>query len=163
ASREFPAPVPGPQSPVPRRGDIVRVMRIRVAAGVGASLLVLACSPSKMAINRMASALANASSVYESDNDPEFVRLAAPSTLKTVEMLLSQNPDHPQLLLTACSGFTEYSYGFLHVESELNSNAAAARDFRLRAEKMYGRARVYCLHGLQVRHRSISENALKND
>src|SRR6187431_3323027 len=98
---------------------------------VGVTLLAVACSPATMAIDRMASALADSSSVYERDNDPEFVRLAAPSTLKTVEMLLSQSPDHEQLLLTACSGFTQYSYGFLHVESELKAqDAAAAADLR---------------------------------
>jgi hypothetical protein len=50
------------------------------AAFAGALFLiaVTACSPRQMAINRMASALASASSVYERDNDPEFVRLAAP-------------------------------------------------------------------------------------
>lgn len=101
----------------------------------------------------MASALANSTSVYESDNDPEFVRLAAPSTLKTVEMLLSQNPDHPGLLLTACSGFTEYSYGFLHVESELKAaDVTASQELKARAAKMYARARGYCLRGVNVRH-----------
>src|SRR4051795_5319004 len=98
---------------------------------VCAALCLAACSPKQMALNRMASALANSSTVYERDNDPEFVRLAAPSTLKTVEMLLSQSPDQPQLLLTACSGFTQYSYGFLHVEAELKAqDAAAAQDLR---------------------------------
>lgn len=135
---------------------------LRIRAVLATALLAGACSPSTMAINRMASALSNASSVYETDNDPEFVRLAAPSTLKTVEMLLSQSPNHPQLLLTACSGFTEYSYGFLHVESQLALDANVARDLRLRAEKMYARARGYCLRGLQARHPSITENALKN-
>src|SRR6516162_11950165 len=110
---------------------------LRIAAGslaAAAALVAGGCSPQKMALNRMASALANSTSVYEADNDPEFVRLAAPSTLKTVEMLLSQDPNHPQLLLTACSGFTEYSYGFLHVESELKaSDAAVSQDLRARA------------------------------
>src|SRR5262245_46396530 len=104
-------------------------MPIRLRAALCALLLVPACSPKQMALNRMASALADASSVYESDNDPEFVRLAAPSTLKTVEMLLSQSPNHQQLLLTACSGFTQYSYGFLHVEAELRAaDEATAKD-----------------------------------
>jgi hypothetical protein len=131
---------------------------------IAALALLAACSPQKMALNRMASALADASSVYEADNDPEFVRLAAPSTLKTVEMLLSQDPDQPQLLLTACSGFTQYSYGFLHVESELRAaDAAVAQDLRLRAGKMYARARGYCVRGLQLRHRSITLEALQKD
>jgi hypothetical protein len=130
----------------------------------GVALLAAACSPKQMALNRMASALADSSSVYDRDNDPEFVRLAAPSTLKTVEMLLSQSPRHPQLLLTACSGFTQYSYAFLHVESVLKaSDAEAAQELRSRASRMYQRARGYCLTGLAVRHPSITEQALVSD
>jgi hypothetical protein len=131
---------------------------------VTAAVLAAACSPKQMALNRMASALADSSSVYERDNDPEFVRLAAPSTLKTVEMLLSQSPRHPQLLLTACSGFTQYSYGFLHVESLIKAtDAEAARDLRMRAGRMYQRARGYCLSGLQLRHPGITEQSLTSD
>src|SRR5437763_12323771 len=119
-------------------------MALRLRTAMCALVLVSACSPKQMALNRMASALAVSGSVYESDNDPEFVRLAAPSTLKTIEMLLSQAPNHTQLLLTACSGFTEYSYGFLHVESELKSgDAVVSQDLRVRAAKMYARARGY--------------------
>jgi len=117
-----------------------------------------------MALNRMAAALADSSSVYERDNDPEFVRLAAPSTLKTVEMLLSQSPDQPQLLLTACSGFTQYAYAFLHVEAEVKApDAATAQDLKTRATQMYQRARGYCLHGLEVRHRGLTLSAITAD
>jgi predicted anti-sigma-YlaC factor YlaD len=139
-------------------------MPIRLRAALGALLLLSACSPKQMALNRMASALADASSVYESDNDAEFVRLAAPSTLKTVEMLLSQSPNHQQLLLTACSGFTQYAYGFLHVEAELRAaDEAAAKDLRTRAGKMYLRARGYCLHGLELRHPGLTLASLASD
>jgi TRAP transporter TatT component family protein len=139
-------------------------MANRSRAAFCALLLISACSPRQMAINRMASALADASSVYETDNDPEFVRLAAPSTLKTVEMLLSQSPDNQQLLLTACSGFTQYAYGFLHVEAELRAaDEAAAKDLRTRAGKMYQRARGYCLHGLERRHPEITPASLGSD
>jgi len=114
-----------------------------------------------MAINRMASALAAAGGVYERDSDPEFVRLAAPSTLKTVEMLLEDAPANPQLLLTACRGFTQYSYGFLHVEAEVRApDASAANDLRGRAIKMYQRARGYCLRGLNVRQPLLTLAAL---
>src|SRR4051812_28580045 len=139
-------------------------MPIRLRAALCALVLVSACSPKQMALNRMASALADASSVYESDNDPDFVRLAAPSTLKTVEMLLSQSPNQQQLLLTACSGFTQYAYGFLHVEAELRAaDETAAKDLRTRAGKMYLRARGYCLHGLELRHRELTLTALGGD
>jgi hypothetical protein len=112
----------------------------------------------------MASALADASSVYDNDNDPEFVRLAAPSTLKMIEMLLSQSPKHPTLLLTACSGFTQYSYAFLHVEAEVRTtDPAAAKELAARAGKMYERARGYCLRGLEVRHPAMTAKALAAD
>ena len=126
--------------------------------------LAAGCSPKNMALNRMAAALAEASTVYDSDNDPEFVRIAAPSTLKTIEMLLSQAPKHPQLLMTACSGFTQYAYGFLHVESEVQAaDAAPAQELRARAGKMYQRARGYCLRGLQGRHPAITAQSLTAD
>src|SRR5215471_16533943 len=138
-------------------------MNLRSVA-CAAALLAAACSPKQMALNRMASALADSTSVYDRDDDLEFVRAAAPSTLKTVEMLLSQSPRHPQLLLTACSGFTQYSYGFLHVESIVKaSDAAAAQDLRARAVKMYQRARGYCLTGMQIRHPAISTESLAAD
>ena len=138
-------------------------MILRCIAGV-ALILAAACSPKQMALNRMAAALASASSVYESDNDPEFVRLAAPSTLKTVEMLLKDAPGNTRLLLTACSGFTQYSYGFLQVDAELRApDAAAANELRTRAANMYQRARGYCLRGLEIRHPGLTVAALGSD
>lgn len=146
------------------RDSGMRDKGLGIRAVVVVALCAAGCSPQKMALNRMASALADASSVYETDNDPEFVRLAAPSTLKTVEMLLSQNPNHQGLLLTACRGFTEYSYGFLHVESELKAGEpAVAQDLRIRAGRMYQRARGYCLRGLQLRHPALTLAALQKD
>lgn len=142
-------------------------MSTRSAAAAAGALLLIAlagCSPKQMALNRMAKAMASASSVYETDNDPEFVRVAAPSTLKTVEMLLTQSPKHQDLLLTACSGFTQYSYGFLHVESQLKAaDVALSTDLRTRAGKMYQRARGYCLRGLQARHPAFTLPALAAD
>jgi predicted anti-sigma-YlaC factor YlaD len=107
-----------------------------------------------MGINRMADALSSTASSYSRDDDPEFVRMAAPSTLKMVEMLLDEQASHPGLLNTACSGFAQYAYAFLHLDAEMAepSNAAAARDLRARAVKMYDRARDYCLRALEVRH-----------
>jgi hypothetical protein len=129
-----------------------------------ALLCTAACSPKQVALNRMASALASAGTVYESDNDPEFVRLAAPSTLKTVEMLLKDAPSNPQLLLTACRGFTQYSYGFLHIEGEIRApDGGASAELKTRAGRMYQRARGYCVRGLALRHPSLTLDALDND
>jgi hypothetical protein len=139
-------------------------MFIRRTAAAAALVLLSGCSMKQAGINRMASALAASSVVYDSDNDPEFVKAAAPSTLKTIEMLLSQSPNHAGLLLSACSGFTQYSYAFLHVESALQrGNPAAARELRVRAVHMYQRARSYCLRGLAVTHPQITQQSIAAD
>jgi hypothetical protein len=127
-------------------------------------LFAAACSPKQMALNRMAAAMSEATSVYDTDNDPEFVRVAAPSTLKTIEMLLQQSPNHTGLLLTSCSGFAQYSYGFLHVEAEVRAaEVEAAKELRARAGKMYQRARGYCLRGLQVKYPGLTAQTLAAD
>jgi len=131
-----------------------RRVRLGALAAVAIALLSAACSPSRMGINRMASALTDTARAYSTDNDPEFVRLAAPSTLKMVEMLLDQDPQHADLLLTACSGFTQYAYAFLQVDAELAppTEAARAEELRRRARAMYLRARDYCWRALEQRH-----------
>ena len=118
-----------------------------------------ACSVKRMGMSRMADALSATASSFASDDDPEFVRAAAPATLKMVEMLLDEQPKHPGLLLTACSGFTQYAYAFLQVDSELlqTSDAAAARELKGRAKRMYDRANGYCGRALILRHPHLAE------
>lgn len=112
----------------------------------------------------MADALSATARSYTADNDIELVRAAAPSTLKLVEMMLDQAPQHQGLLATACSGFAQYAYGFLQIDAELaepaDRNAAAALNDR--ALKMYARARGYCLRLLDASHRGFSDELKKN-
>lgn len=125
---------------------------------------ISACSPATMGMNRMADALSATSSAFGRDDDPEFVRIGAPSTLKMVEMMLDDHPSHAGLLLTACSGYTQYAYAFLQVESEIAqpSNVAAAADLKHRAARMYERARGYCLRALEGRLPRARHTLLKD-
>jgi predicted anti-sigma-YlaC factor YlaD len=134
-----------------------RLARFGAGAGVLACLALAACSPRQIGLNRMASALTETAGSYAADNDPEFVRLAAPSTLKMVEMLLDQQPRSEELLLTACSGFTQYSYAFLQVDAEVAppTDTQRAEELRARARAMYARARGYCWRALEQRHPGI--------
>jgi len=129
-----------------------------VSAVLLAAVLVSSCSTKRIGISRMADAVSSTASAYARDDDPEFVRLAAPSTLKMVEMLLDGQPRHRGLLMTACSGFAQYAYGFLQVESEKRArdNPEESRDLRDRAIHMYDRARGYCLRGLDAAHPGLS-------
>jgi predicted anti-sigma-YlaC factor YlaD len=130
-----------------------------------AVLLALAgCSPKRIGINRMADALTSTAAAFTRDNDPEFVRQAAPSTLKMIEMLLEESPTHPGLLMTACSGFAQYAYAFLQADADAaEPGSASARDLRTRGAAMYDRARGYCLRALALRHpdggRALQTNA----
>ncbi len=119
---------------------------------LGLSLLLSGCSVKRMGLERMASAVSATASAYARDDDPEFVRSGAPATLKMVEMMLDQDPGHRGLLLTACSGFTQYAYAFIQVDAELiaPTDGTRARELRGRASRMYNRARDYCLRGLDA-------------
>lgn len=119
---------------------------------LAAAVLLSGCSVKRMGLERMADAVSATATAYTRDNDPEFVRAGAPATLKMVEMLLDQDPNHAGLLLTACSGFTQYAYAFIQVDSELlvDTTEPDARSLRERASRMYDRARDYCVRGLDA-------------
>jgi hypothetical protein len=106
-----------------------------------------------MGLTRMADALSSTASAFTRDNDPEFVRQAAPSTLKMVEMLLEESPSHGGLLMTACSGFTQYAYAFLQSDADVaDAGSSTAKELRARGAAMYDRARGYCVRALESRH-----------
>ena len=127
------------------------------------AVVISGCSPKKMGISRMADALTSTASAFTRDNDPEFVRQAAPSTLKMIEMLLEESPSHPGLLITACSGFTQYAYAFLQSDADTADPAsAAAKEFKARGAAMYDRARAYCVRALELRHAGLGR-ALQGD
>jgi len=128
-----------------------------LAAGSG-------CSVKKLAINKLGDALAGGGTTFSSDEDPELVKSAIPFSLKLIESLLAESPEHEGLLLAAASGFTQYSYAFVQQEADEveEANLTRSRELRSRAQKLYRRARDYGLRGLEVRHEGITE-ALKQD
>ena len=122
-------------------------------------MVATACSPATIGLNRMAAALSDTAAAYAKDDDLEFVRTGAPATLKMVEMMLDGQPRHGGLLLTACSGFAQYAYAFLQVESELlaQTDPRESAALRERARRMYRRARGYCQRELGTRHAALRE------
>lgn len=128
------------------------------------SLLVCLAVASTGCIKSMATgALADALSGpgnLGSDDDPELVRDAAPFGLKTMESVLEAQPEHVGLLTSLASGFTQYAYAFVQQDAdaaELEAKYAAAKAGRLRAKKLYLRARDYGLRGLELSSPGIAE------
>jgi predicted anti-sigma-YlaC factor YlaD len=122
---------------------------------VALALLITGCSVKHLAVRKMADALASSSgSTFASDDDPDLVGDALPFALKLMESLLAQVPDHRGLLFATASGYTQYSYVWVQQpadELELR-DVEKARVIRLRARRLYLRARDYGLRGLELNH-----------
>jgi predicted anti-sigma-YlaC factor YlaD len=112
------------------------------------------CSIKKVAVNQVGNALAGSGSAFSSDDDPELVRAALPFSLKLMESLLAESPEHAGLLLAASSGFTQYAYAFVQSDADVleETDFAAAEAERARARRLYWRAQRYGLRGLEVAH-----------
>lgn len=114
-----------------------------------------------MAVNKVGDALAGGGTTFSSDDDPELVKAAVPFSLKLMESLLAESPDHKGLLLATSSGFTQYSYAFVQQDADEIEAAdfATAEAMRNRARRLYLRARNYGLRGLEAAHPGFT-NAL---
>jgi len=123
------------------------------------TILFNGCSIKKIAINHLGDALAQGGTTFASDNDPEMIRAAVPFSLKLMESILAESPEHAGLLLALSSGFTQYAFAFVVQEAdEIEENdLARAMEARVRALRLYLRARDYGLRALDVRHPGFGE------
>ena len=128
------------------------ILRPALSALVLALIATPGCSLKRIAINSVANSLAETGDTFAADPDPELIRAAVPFSLKLVESLLAEVPNHRGLLLTACSGFTQYAYGFVDSDAEMLRLEDYTRHVRVqeRAQRMYLRARDYCLRSLEL-------------
>jgi predicted anti-sigma-YlaC factor YlaD len=124
---------------------------------VGLALTVGGCSVRQYAINSASDALAGSGNSFARDNDPELIREAAPFSLKAMESMLAENPNHIGLLTATSRGFTQYTYVFVQQDGEeLEDKDIKAATVRFdRARLLYARARDYGLRGLEVAHPGI--------
>lgn len=123
----------------------------------GCFLLMQGCAVKQLAISKLGDTLAQSGSVYASDNDIELIGEALPFSLKTIEGLLAEVPEHEGLLLTAASGFTQYSYVYVEYEAlEIEqTQAQKARELRQRAKNLYLRGRTYALRAIELKQENF--------
>lgn len=151
----------------PRTGRSVRSEGPRRLVCLGLLIALAAlpgCSIRMKAINMVGNALSESGTTFSSDDDPELVKAAVPFGLKLEESLLAQSPRHQGLLFAACSGFTQYSYAFVQMEADYveAQDLQRATDMRVRAKKLYLRAREYGLRDFEVQFPGFREG-LKAD
>jgi len=127
-------------------------------------LVLSGCSLRRFAVNKVGDALAGGGTTFASDDDPELVKAAVPFSLKLMESLLEESPRHKGLLLATASGFTQYAYAFVQQDADEleDKDLNAAADLRVRARRLYLRARNYGLRGLEVAHSGF-EKALSSN
>jgi len=137
---------------------------LRALGIVVAGLLLPACSVKRLAVNKLGNALASGGTTFTSDEDPELVRDALPFSLKLIESLLAESPRHRGLLFAAASGFTPYAYAFVQEEADEleDRDLEKATAMRIRARRLYLRARDYGMRGLAVAHPTF-ESELRRD
>ncbi|HTL49571.1 MAG TPA: TRAP transporter TatT component family protein [Steroidobacteraceae bacterium] len=119
---------------------------------VGAS--VCGCSLERIATHRVADTLAASGTTYASDDDPELIEAALPFSLKLMESVLAQDPDHRGLLAATSAAFTQYAYAFVQQDADalaLSDSDAAWAGWN-RARRLFLRARDYGLRGLETGH-----------
>ncbi len=130
----------------------------QVALSVGLLLVLLpACSIRRYAVNQIGNALASGGSTYESDDDLDLVGGALPFSLKLIESLLAESPQHAGLLLAATSGFTQYGYVYVDEPADEASAESLERAnlLRQRARRLYLRAHGYGMRALERRYPGI--------
>lgn len=128
------------------------------------ALALPGCSIKSMAIKSLGNALAEGTSAWARDDDPELVRDAVPFALKTIESLIEQSPKHSGLLLAACSGFTQYGYAFVQQEADFieAQDLDRATAMRARARKLYLRALDYGLRAFEVESPGFRDRLRQN-
>ncbi len=122
--------------------------------------LLSGCSLKRFAVNKVGNALAGSGASFASDDDPDLVKAAVPFSLKLMESLLAENPNHKGLLLASASGFTQFSFAFVQQDADEleDSDFAAAENLHARARRLYVRARNYGLRGLELAHPGFERN-----
>jgi predicted anti-sigma-YlaC factor YlaD len=142
--------------------------------GRAGRLLVVACAVSTLsgcalvkrkAVGMVASTLASGGDVFTRDDDPELVGQAIPFGLKLYESLLDSSPKNKDLLIAACSNFTQYGAAYLETDAlvlgEANHHDEVAH-LNARALKLYLRAKGYCLRAMEVRFPGVGAALLKD-
>jgi predicted anti-sigma-YlaC factor YlaD len=131
--------------------------RTPAAFWITLSLLLLltgGCSMRSMAADTIGDMLASGDGVFTDDDDIELIGEALPFSIKLVESMILESPEHRGLLLAAARGYVLYAYAYVQFPAEqaAGHDLAEARRLRARAGKLYLRAFGYAIRALEVEY-----------
>jgi predicted anti-sigma-YlaC factor YlaD len=129
------------------------------------ALLLPGCSMIKtMAIKTVADSLSQGTSSFATDDDPELIKEAVPFGLKTFEGMLDDLPRHRPLLRSVAAGFTSYAAAFIQPEIRglESTDLDRAREQKVRARRMFIRARDYGVRAIEVTHPGIGQSLMQD-
>lgn len=119
------------------------------------------CSVKKMAVNAIAKNMTgnDTAEVFLSDNDPQLVGDSLPLVLKMMDMLVSMDPENPNILSNAGSLFVMYGNFYIQLPADMlpYDQWQEQKDMYARAKKHYNRGYDYIMRALNMRHKNFSE------
>jgi hypothetical protein len=145
---------------VPYGRALASAVLVAAIAGLGSG-----CGLIKgIAVNNVAGMLAQSGTSVTSDNDPDLIEAAIPTTLKVYESLLESVPKNTDLLMATCRISTEFAYGFLEDKADRlgEEHHDEVVELRDRALKMYLRGKGYCVRGLEEKYHGITAALMKD-
>lgn len=118
------------------------------------------CSVKGMAVNGLADALsAGGAGVYLTDDDPALVAAALPFSLKLMETVLQETPEHEGLLVATASAFVLYTHAFVLRPARVleATDLSGARREMSRAKALFLRGRDYAGRALELSFPGVRE------
>ena len=132
-----------------------------IAALCGALLAVSGCSINQLAVRAVAGMLSGGGGgggdAFTTEDDPELVGDALPFAMKLYESLLAADSENPDLLLATGRIFVMYANAYVQTPADMlePSEVELQAAMRVRAKRLFLRAREYVLRGLELRRQGF--------
>ena len=134
-----------------------KVPALFIAALCGVLLAVSGCSINRLAVRAVAGMLSGGGGgggdAFTSEDDPELVGDALPFAMKLYESLLAADPENADLLLATGRIFVMYANAYVQTPADMLEPSEVEKQaaMRVRAKRLFLRAREYVLRGLELR------------
>lgn len=122
---------------------------LRITGVLAILVLLCACSPRQLIVDRIADELASQGNAPE--EDLQLAHEASAFYLKLSESILRENPGNLPLAEAVAGGFTQYAYAFVAFDAERieSKDARTVQKLRQRAARLYARARNHAMAALE--------------